>query len=212
MSPCLNYHCHAFYNAHSAVPSASSSHIIDITAVEPAYVGTHRFAPIRLAVPLPCSLSLPPPGSLPVFCFLPTHPPFFAAPSLLPSFLPYLLLGTPRQSGEAESALRRMQSECESERGCSGILTVVVLGASGDLAKKKIYPVLWTLCGFASHIRCWSQFHSSHIVASTDVDMCTPLLSLYIVRLACSLRRCGSSLVLSFDLLIAGAVSSIPTC
>jgi glucose-6-phosphate 1-dehydrogenase len=39
-------------------------------------------------------------------------------------------------------AFKVYASECEY---MDEALTIVVLGASGDLAKKKIYPVLWAL-------------------------------------------------------------------
>ena len=37
----------------------------------------------------------------------------------------------------------KIMDELQKELTTQGQLSIVVLGASGDLAKKKIYPVLW---------------------------------------------------------------------
>eukprot|EP00037_Helgoeca_nana_P028694 m.339358 g.339358 ORF g.339358 m.339358 type:complete len:591 (+) comp27814_c1_seq19:108-1880(+) len=57
--------------------------------------------------------------------------------------------GSPRtpQPDQAEAVRKRLLSQCEDpfERETGIVCTFVVFGASGDLAKKKIYPVLWKL-------------------------------------------------------------------
>ena len=54
------------------------------------------------------------------------------------------LRATLQGDSAAERAERGMQ-ELQRELQTQGQLSIVVLGASGDLAKKKIYPVLWSL-------------------------------------------------------------------
>jgi glucose-6-phosphate 1-dehydrogenase len=41
------------------------------------------------------------------------------------------------------------------------VTTVVVFGASGDLAKKKVYPVLWCVLFFTHHSSALSLSDSS---------------------------------------------------
>jgi len=68
---------------------------------------------------------------------------------------------------------RRSSSQCEGEEFMRNALSVVVLGASGDLAKKKTYPALFdlythemlpkhvTICGFARSEKSLEEFRSS---------------------------------------------------
>ena len=56
---------------------------------------------------------------------------------------------SPPGPGLAESAsppsLEEFQAQTADARPADTVLAITVLGASGDLAKKKIYPVLWSV-------------------------------------------------------------------
>lgn len=43
----------------------------------------------------------------------------------------------------AGERLKTLQSHFTAGKMSNAVTAIVVLGASGDLAKKKIYPVLW---------------------------------------------------------------------